>query len=347
VEQLFVSVIMPVRNEELYIERSLLSVMRQDYPYRNMEIIVVDGMSDDATKDIVSRIRKENKNKACPEIIIIDNPSRITAVALNIGLQQAKGEIIARVDGHCQIPSSYITGCIAAIERTGADCVGGLIKAVPAETVKEKAIALATTSPFGVGSAKFRYHTKSQWVDTVFVPVYRRSVFTKIGMFDEELIRNQDDEFNFRLRQAGGRIWFEPSLRLQYYPRTTLTELKKQYFQYGFWKVRVFQKRGVVASLRHIVPLLFVLGLAVSLVLFFFTQQPLVFLILIGSYSMVNLFFSIIRAKGDLRLAAMLFFAFFIIHFSYGLGFLCGLFKWRKGGFKFLLPKWHLRRTSG
>ncbi len=253
-----VSVIMPVRNEARYIRRSLGAVLAQDYLPQNMEVLIVDGMSDDGTRGIIRSMLEDLKiarrvSSPVQNINIIDNPSRTVSAGFNSALRRARGAVIVRVDGHCEILPDYIRCCVEVLERTGAQCVGGPMAAV-GESWVSRGIALALSSFFGVGGAPFRLSSKRQgYVDTVAFGAYRREVFDKLGGFDEDLVRNQDDEFNFRLIQAGGRIWLDPSIRSVYYSRAGLRSLWRQYFQYGFYKVLVIRKRGAVSSPRHLV----------------------------------------------------------------------------------------------
>jgi GT2 family glycosyltransferase len=196
-----------------------------------------------------------------------------------------------------------------------------------------RAIALATSSPFGVGDSHFHYNDKPGWVDTVYLGAYRREVFDRIGGFDEELVRNQDDEFNFRLIQSGGKIWLDPSIRSVYYSRANLRSLWKQYFEYGLYKVRVIQKRKAVPSWRHLVPATFVLALLLAFLLALLTGQPLWVLVVAGPYTVANIIASLRAARRDWNTLPLLPVAFSVLHLSYGLGFLLGLWKWRN--------KWH------
>ena len=263
-DRTLVSIIMPIRNEAAFIRRSLGSVLRQDYPLDRMEVLVVDGMSEDGTGDIVSSVVSErgmrvlnspirrpdpgslpnDSQEAFINIRLLDNPEHIVPVALNIGLKHSRGEVIIRVDGHCEIPPDYVRVCVENLEKTGADCVGGPMVTV-GETSMARAIAAVQSSFFGVGGVAFRTGSEyGGYVDTLAFGAYRREVFDRIGGFDEELVRNQDDEFNFRLTQAGGKIWLDPSIRSIYYSRASLKGLWRQYFQYGLYKVRLIQKRG-------------------------------------------------------------------------------------------------------
>lgn len=322
----YVTVIMPIRNEAHYIERSLGAVVSQDYPPDRMEVLVVDGMSDDGTRDIVRQMKDDGSS-----IVLLDNPRRIVPTALNIGLRRAQGDVIVRVDGHCEIAPDYLRRCICHLERTGAACVGGPIKTV-GETFVARAIALAMSSTFGVGNSAFRtLKNQARYVDTVAFGAYRREIFDRIGTFDEELVRNQDDEFNFRLTQVGGKIWLDPSLQSVYYSRANLRGLFRQYFQYGVYKIRVIQKRNGVPSWRHLVPGAFVLGVLGSFLLAIFARRPLCALGVTGPYALANGVASLWMARKDWRTLPLLPLAFLTLHLAYGIGFLWGLWRWRKG----------------
>jgi succinoglycan biosynthesis protein ExoA len=330
----FITIIMPVRNEARNIKRCLESVISQDYPSELLEIIVVDGMSDDITRKIIQQTIDQCKNSnpirdtAKPIIRLIDNPGRIVSTALNIGIKEAKGEIIFRIDGHCEIGPDYIKKCLKALEKTGADNSGGKLINIGKGT-KGQAIALAVSSPFGVGGARFRYTNKPGWVNTVFPGAYKRDVFHRIGLFDEELVRNQDDEFNFRLTQAGGKIWLDPSIKIGYYCRPSFKSLWRQYFQYGYYKVRVLQKRRSIPAF-HFVPGGFSLAMALSAGLSLLTGSWAVILAVLSPYISANILSSLWAARHNWRTLPLLPVAFGTIHFSYGFGFLWGLYYWRE-----------------
>jgi succinoglycan biosynthesis protein ExoA len=326
-----VSLIMPIRNEADFIEHSLGAVLAQDYPSDRLEVLVVDGMSDDGTRSIVQRMLAGR-----PHACLLDNAQRIVSAAMNIGLAKAQGELIVLVGGHAVIAADYTSQCVHLLRETGADCVGGSIRTV-AVTPAADSIALAMESPFGVGGVRFRTsHHKAQWVDTLAFGAYRREVFDRIGTFDEELVRNQDDEFNYRLRAAGGRIWLDPRIHSTYYARSTPRALWRQYVQYGFWKVRVFQKVPGSAQLRHWIPPLFVLAVVGGLPLALLAPvlRP-IYLAGLALYLLVNLAVSIRLAAREgwqhlLRLPV----TFVILHAAYGLGYWAGLLRfgppWRR-----------------
>lgn len=327
-----VSVIMPIRNEAGFIARSLRAVLAQDYPAERLEVLIADGMSDDETREKIAALTKEHPT---PPVTVLDNPAGIVPTGFNLALARARGEVIVRVDGHCEIASDYVRRCVELLREKEADNVGGLQKAV-GQSLSGRAAAAAASSPFGVGNARFHYADKAGWADTVYLGAYRREVFERLGNFDEELVRNQDDEFNFRLTQAGGKIWLDPSVKCIYYCRTGLRKLWRQYFQYGFYKVQVIRKHGAVSRLRHLVPSLFILGLAVSFITAAVTGRPLWALAVAGPYAVASAAASLWAARHDPPTLPLLPVAFFVMHASYGLGFLRGLSR---------LPGW--RRLSG
>lgn len=322
----FVSVVMPVRNEAGFIQRSLGSVLGQDYPADRMEVIVSDGMSDDGTRELVyAAVARDAR------VHLVDNRGRIAPTALNAALAEAGGEIIIRVDGHTEIASDYVRQCVLELERTGADNVGGRMEAEGNGTLRQ-VIAAATSSPFGVGGARFHYSEAEEWVDTVYLGAWRRTTFDSLGLFDEELVRNQDDEFNYRIRAAGGRILLSPKIRSRYYGRSSLSSLARQYFQYGLWKVRVLQKHPRQMRPRQFVPPLFVatlLLLATGAPFALAAQTSLVGVA--GAYAIASLVASaFVAVRTGFPSVFLLPVVFAILHLSYGLGFLAGLVRFRK-----------------
>jgi glycosyltransferase involved in cell wall biosynthesis len=325
---------MPVRNEASFIEKSFCAVLHQDFPPERMQIILVDGMSDDGTLRIVERIvepeRKELLLKR-PEVIIVENPARIVPQALNLGLQRARGDIVIRVDGHCEIASDYVRRCVEALDKTKADCVGGPMKTVGATWIA-RGIALAQSSFFGVGGAAFRTGgPRGRYVDTLAFGAYRRHVFERIGLFDESLKRNQDDEFNLRLTQSGGRIWLDPGIKSVYYSRSSLSGLMRQYFEYGFYKVAVIKKRRTVSSWRQLVPAIFVVALFTSLLAGLIAGWPWFSASVIAPYGIAALAAAAVAARREPVLFPVLPLAFATMHFAYGLGFLAGVCGCGKG----------------
>ncbi len=321
----FVSVIMPVRNEAGFIQRSLGSVLAQDYPANRLEILVVDGMSTDRTRAAVAEISAAN-----PRVFLLDNPGRIAPTGLNVALRRARGEILIRVDGHCEIAPDYVSRCVETLLKQQVECAGGPIDTI-GETLTARAIALAMSSPFGVGDSAFRtVKDRSLLADTVAFPAYTRQAVEKVGFFDEELVRNQDDEYNYRLRKLGGRILLNPQIRSRYYSRSSLGSLWRQYFQYGYWKVRVMQKHSRQMRPRQFIPPAFVLALLGSALLALFgIPGRLLLAAVAGSYLAANLAASF-RTAPDLKTFLLLPPIFAILHLSYGAGFLQGLIRFRR-----------------
>lgn len=315
-----ISVILPVRNESAYIHKALESLQAQDYPADKIEIWVVDGLSTDDTRSQVMAMQQ-----ADPRIALLDNPQQTAPHAMNIGLAQARGEVIVRVDGHCTLAPDYLSQCVRLLQHTGAACVGGPLTS-QGEGWWAQAIALAMSSPFGVGNARFRYADTPGYVDTLAFGAYRREVFDTIGHFNPELTRNQDDEFNYRLRQAGFQLYLSPEIRSVYYTRSSLKKLWSQYFQYGFWKIRVIRDYPGSVQARHLVPGLFVLGLAASLLgaLSHRRLRPLPLAILLP-YTLASLVFGLRRTRARRAYLPGVLSAFPVLHTAYGTGFWWGL----------------------
>lgn len=328
---MIISLILPIRNEGEGLRLTLDAIVAQDYSLNDIEIIIADGMSSDNTRTIIEEYQQKYES-----IFLVDNPNGIVSTGFNIALLRSKGDFIIRVDGHTVIAKDYVRKCVDTLERTNADNVGGCMTAI-GETNFGKVAALATSNPFGVGNSKFHYSTNEEDVDSVYMGAWPRHVFERIGMFDEELVRDQDDEFNYRLRELGGRIVLNPEIKSLYRSRTSLKLLWKQYFQYGYWKVRVLQKHTYQMSLRQFIPPLFVLGLIASIAISFIINWGWGVLVgYTGLYLAANLAASMITAyrKRD-NFSFLLPIAFATVHLSYGLGFLVGLIKfWHRRGDK-------------
>jgi dTDP-4-amino-4,6-dideoxygalactose transaminase/glycosyltransferase involved in cell wall biosynthesis len=325
-----VTVIMPVRNEALYIRRSLGAVLSQEYPVDRLEILVADGMSEDGTRDIVRTFQAQR-----PNLRLVDNPGKVVPTGFNLALREARGEIIVRVDGHSEIALDYVNNAVEELLRTGADNVGGPVTPV-GEGGFGVVAALAQTSGFGGGGGRFHESDREEWVDTVCMGVWRREVFERIGMFDEEMVRDQDDEFNYRLLERGGRIFRSPRVKSAYTVRTTPLSLWRQYFQYGYWKVRVMQKHPLQMRYRQFAPPAFVaalLAFGALAALLPFGGRLLAYLL--GVYLVGTVIGSAVTAsRHGWVFFPLLPLAYVIMHVSYGLGFLCGLVafagRWRK-----------------
>jgi succinoglycan biosynthesis protein ExoA len=246
------------------IEACVRSLLDQRYPADRIEVVVVDGGSTDDTQTIVAGLAEDDRR-----VRLLANPSRIAASAFNIGVAATEAELVSLVSAHSTLDPDYASVLAEAFEASGAWLVGGRMEAEPETdpTPASQAIVLATSSPLGLGSAKFHYADEATWVDTAFPGAYRRELFAEIGGFDEQLVRNQDDDLHFRARLAGHRMWFDPRLRSRYRPRRTIAALWRQYFEYGWWRSVTLRKHGKVASVRHLVPAVLVAGLGAGPVL--------------------------------------------------------------------------------
>lgn len=234
---------------------TLRSVLEQRVADFDVEFIVADGQSDDGTREVLNALRAED-----PRLVVIDNPERTTPAGLNRAIRAARGSVIVRMDVHSEYGADYLAESIKVLDETGAANVGGPAR-TRAEGLWQRAIAAAYHSRWSTGGAKFHDPNYEGPVDTVTLGCWRREIFDELGLFDEELIRNQDDELNLRIVRAGKTVWQSPRIEMWYRPRATVAELFRQYHQYGYWKVRVIQKHKLPASVRHLVPGLFVVSL--------------------------------------------------------------------------------------
>jgi glycosyltransferase involved in cell wall biosynthesis len=326
-KQPFVSVIIPCRNEEDYIHILLNNILAQDYPENNFEVLVLDGLSDDKTPAIVKEYSKKY-----PKIQYYENTQKIVPFALNKGIKLAKGEVIVRMDAHSEYPNDYLSKLVYHLYHLNADNVGGSCLTLPArDTLEAKLIAEASSSSFGIGDSQFRLrNTDIKEVDTVPFGCYKREVFDRIGLFDEDLVRNQDDELNARLTKKGGKIYLIPFVKINYYARKSIPKMIKMFFQYGYFKPLVNKKVKKPATLRQFVPLFFTLYLFFLLASGFAgTIWFLIFLIPFLFYVLLSLIVSLkvsIRRK-QIEFLFLLPGVFFLIHISYGWGYLRGIFK--------------------
>ncbi|MBI3782301.1 MAG: glycosyltransferase family 2 protein [Deltaproteobacteria bacterium] len=314
-----VSVVIPMRNEAVHIDRCLDSVLAQEYPPERLEVIVVDGESDDDSLRVLagygSRIR------------VLTNPSRIVPGAMNIGIRAAHGEIICRVDAHTVLDPDFVRIGVETLQRTGADNVGGPMVSVGGGRWGD-AIALAMSSRFGIGSY-FHFASADREVDTVYMGMFPKRVFERIGLFDEELVRDQDDELNYRLRKSGGRIFLTMRMRSRYQNRQSVRALARQFFQYGWWKIRVLQKHPKQMSLRQFVPALFILSLLGSAIVSLFCPPAVLLLLvaLVAYGAAASAAAAVVAQRNGWSLFVPLLATFATMHFSYGSGFLLAIFR--------------------
>ena len=335
--EIIVSVVMPVYNEEKYIDKCIQSLLLQDYPTENMEWIFVDGMSKDATVEILNGYKE-----TYPDLIrVYENPNKIVPYAMNIGISNSKGKYIVRLDAHADYAKDYISKCVHYLDTTDAENVGGV-----AETKSHGfvggCIAKMLSSKFGVGNSQFRTNGSSGYVDTVPFGAFRREVFSKYGGYDERLVRNQDNEMNFRIRKNGGKIYLADDIHLSYYCRDTVKGISRMGHVNGKWNVITMKLCPGSMGLRHFIPLLFVLsvfglltlGLAGVLLGAFGVLDlgfhPALYLAPLAAelllYLAMDVYFSAKKAEG-LKELLLLMALFPIFHVAYGTGSVKGLFK--------------------
>lgn len=315
----FISIVVPVWNEERYITQFLECVLGSTYPRERMELLLVDGRSRDGTRGIIEDYCRKHS-----WIRLLENPKRTIPPALNIGLKEARGEIIVRMDVHTCYPLDYIAENVRVLLSTGAQNVGGRVVAI-GDNYIGSCIALATSHPFGVGDAKWRYSEKEEFVETVYLGTWKTATLRQLGGFDESLEANEDYELNYRLRKAGGRVLIHPAIQSQYYVRPNLGALGRQYVRYGFWKVRALRLHPDSLRWRQVMPPLLLLGLLASAGLGI--CWPGWGLVLPGVYVTANVAASLlISARHGWRYLAGLPLVFGMIHLGWGAGFVAGLF---------------------
>ncbi len=316
-----VTTIVPCRNEGDSIEACLRSILSQERPGGAWELVVVDGLSDDGTSEVLSRLIEEY-----PSLKVIANPKRTMPSGVNLGIAAARGRYIAIMGAHNRYASDYLRQSVQVLEETKVDNVGGSM-VCEGDSYVQEAIALAHHSGFSVGGARWHDPQYEGPADTVFGGVYCREVFDRIGFFDEELVRNQDDELNLRLIQHGGRIWHSPRIRSWYKPRRSLKALLQQYVQYGYWRVRVVQKRKAAASLRQYVPGTFVfILLAVPVLALLWSPAWWPWFGALAAYSFCTFGISLaVAARHGWRYLPILPLVFACYHLGYGFGFLRGI----------------------
>jgi len=316
------SIVAACRNEREHVHEFLASLLDQDLRDREWEAVIADGMSDDGTFEILEEFASRH-----PRIRVIRNPGRIASTGLNAAIRISTGHIVMRLDIHTRYAADYCLRCVETLEATGAGNVGGAARALGAGAIG-RAIAAAYRSPFSTGGARFHQEDYEGPVDTVPYGCWRRSTLERIGGFDAELVRNQDDEHNLRLQRAGEKIWQSRSIRSWYIPRSSLRSLFRQYFQYGFWKVAVLRKHRLPASWRHLVPALCLLLAFAALAgaTLGFEACALLSAVMLLAYGALLLVASLLAAhESGWTLIWYLPVVFATFHTAYGTGFLVGL----------------------
>ncbi|HSG43462.1 MAG TPA: glycosyltransferase family 2 protein [Anaerolineales bacterium] len=327
-----VSIIVPCYNEQATIRLLLDAVCEQTFPVSDMEVLIADGMSTDNTRDEIAKFQKENPDM---DVRIVDNPLRSIPSAVNRAIENSRGEIIVRLDAHSKPYPDYVERCVTALEENCGDNVGGVWEIYPgADTWIARSIAVAAAHPLGVGDALYRHAKHAAEVDTVPFGSFTRELVDRIGYFDESLLTNEDYEFNTRIRNAGGRIWLEPSIRSIYFARSSLRELMKQYWRYGYWKWRMLRRYANTLRWRQALPPLFVLSMLVLASLSLFIH-PIGWILAIQIFGylivllLVGLQVGIRDQKSYLWVGLPL--AISVMHISWGSGFLWSILTSRSG----------------
>ncbi len=313
-----ISVVIPCFNEESSIRMCLESVL-DEFTLKKCEIIVVDGMSTDCTRDILKEYEEKYDN-----FVVLTNPERLQAYGMNMGIRNSKGDRIVRIDAHSIYPKAYVTRCIKLLEESMADNVGGVM--IPmGSTLFGQAVAIAMRHSLGIRSAGGRGDTYKGYVDSVYLGAFRRSIFEKVGYFDPMANPNEDGEMNLRIRNAGGKIFLDSSLEVQYMPRESLKGLAQQYFRYGLGRGYTTLKHGKITAYRQITPVPLVIIIISSFAIAPFFVYSLV---VPAAYCLGIIGVSLsTKSATSLRMKFLLGVALATIHLSYGIGFVARIVK--------------------
>jgi glycosyltransferase involved in cell wall biosynthesis len=318
-----VSIVIPCYNEQSTIHLVLEALLVQTFPRQEMEVVIADGMSTDRTRERIAEFQTAN-----PDLMvrIVDNPQRIIPAGLNRAIEAAQGEFIVRLDAHCVPRADYVAGCVAALEQGKGENVGGVWEICPGgKGWQARAIAVAAAHPLGVGDARYRYTETAQHVDTVPFGAYRRALVDKIGLYDENLLTNEDYEFNVRVRQSGGKIWLDPAIRSIYFARADLSSLARQYSRYGYWKARMLRRYPSTLRWRQALPPVFVASLALlALLSIWFPLIGGLFVIELFAYAFILTLVGLHTGwkHRDLALVPGVPLAIATMHFAWGSAFL-------------------------
>ena len=321
---ILVSIIIPIYNEEKFITQLVKSILNQDYEHNNMELIFVDGNSNDNTIEFL----KKSLKKSNIEYQILNNDKRITSISVNIGIKKAKNDIIIRLDAHSEYPKNYVSKCVYYLNKTGADNVGCLC--IPlAKNKVGSAIADVVSSRFGVGNSQFRINGESGYVDTVPFGTFRKTLFERIGYFNEELIRSEDNEFNHRIIKNGGKVYMFNDIAINYYPRDTISKIMKMGFENGKWSIYTAYFIPGTMKIRHFIPFFFTVSLLIGIVicLLNFTILKYAFFAELILYFLLDLIFSFKNIKKGIVHIILTFIIYPLFHISYGIGSFFGIGK--------------------
>lgn len=326
-----VTIIVPCYNEELTVHLLLDAIYSQTFPKTAMEVVIADGMSADRTRERVIAFQQQHPDL---NVCLVDNPQRSIPAALNRAIQAAHGEFIIRLDAHSMPHPDYVERCVAALRAGKGDNVGGIWEIRPGGPGwLSRGIAAAASHPFGVGDAHYRHAEKAQAVDTVPFGAYHRSLVERIGSYNEQLLTNEDYEFNARVRQSGGVVWLDPAIRSAYFARPHLTALLRQYARYGFWKARMLRRNPSTLRWRQALPPSFVLSL-LALTLFsiwiplfrwLLAAEVLIYLIVLLVAGVQTAF-----SKKDFSMILSVPVAIAAMHLAWGGAFLWSLISWRE-----------------
>lgn len=318
-----VSIILPVRNEEKYLRRCLDSIQAQTYDHSRIELLIVDGLSDDATLEIAEEFQEESDIN----VRILENKAGNTPCGMNMGYRNARGDMLVAFNGHASMPPNFIEKDVEKLEETTADAVGGLVLSTCLENKTiPKAIGYALNSPFGLGGVAARTGTKAGYIDNPSFGCYRRELFDKYGYIDERLTRNQDYEYNQRITAHGAKIYFSPEIKSYYYNRPTYRSLWREYFNAAKWRTFMIGRFVRAVMLRHLAPPAFVMGVIALAILSFFTNWAIYPLIgLLGLYNLIAIGYTLdIGIKRGIKYIPAAFLSYYVIHIAYGLGFIWG-----------------------
>lgn len=322
-----VTVVCPIYNEIHYIDAFIASVAAQDYPKELLEVLLVDGMSSDGTRDRIADLIVRY-----PYMRMLDNPKRIAPCAMNIGIRMSKADVVIRLDAHSTYPANYFSVLIEQLFELGADNVGGVWNTMPTKDSSVcHAIALASSHPLGVGTSTHKIGTDSICeADTVPFGCFRRNVFDRVGLYDETFSRAEDCELNARIRNNGGKVFLIPQIRIDYYARDTFSKMRRMYFQYGMFKPLANKKLGHAVNWRQFMPVLFLIALVVGIILSpFFNVVAICFACMLGLYLALSLLVGL-QYTITKRMWPLLFlmpYTFFNMHICYGSGHIVGMYK--------------------
>jgi len=313
------SIIIAARNEESYIERCIESLENQSYDRRKYEIIVVEGMSEDNTFKIVEVLKSKYNN-----IILLRNSRKIAPVAFNTGIKESAGRYVFIVGAHAEYPSDFIEKSISGIKENNVDCVGGRIINIGRSKLG-KVFSTVRNTAFGGGLSPYRYSDKKRFVNTVAFGCYSRDILDRVGGFNEDFVRNHDNDLNKRIIQAGGKILFEPEIKFYYFTRNSLKDILRQMFSYGFWEAKLIKKHKEQLAITTLIPMLFVLYTIFAVAILIFRRTIIPLLLELVPYLTVFAYFAIKAVVSKKQSIIVALFLYILIHFCIGIGFISGL----------------------